>query len=139
MAWGTACFVKSTGTGDPGEGARVVVSNAGGPHQGPLPGERGMEPYPGQEKAPPRAEVAVYLGISTMGQGHETIFAQICADGLGMPIESITVYHGSTDLTSYGGGTYASRGTTLAGNAVYGAAQKLRDRGSGRGGWTSGR
>ena len=125
---GTACFVKSTGTGDPGEGARVVVSNAGGPHQGPLPGERGMEPYPGQEKAPPRAEVAVYLGISTMGQGHETIFAQICADGLGVPIESITVYHGSTDLTSYGGGTYASRGTTLAGNAVYGAAQKLRDR-----------
>ena len=62
-----------------------------------------------------------------MGQGHETIFAQICADGLGVPLESITVYHGSTDLTPYGGGTYASRGTTLAGNAVYGAAQKLRE------------
>ena len=63
-----------------------------------------------------------------MGQGHETIFAQICADGLGVPIDSVTVYHGSTDLTPYGGGTYASRGTTLAGNAVYGAAQKLRER-----------
>ena len=63
-----------------------------------------------------------------MGQGHETIFAQISADGLGVPMESITVYHGSTDLTPYGGGTYASRGTTLAGNAVYGAAQKLRER-----------
>ena len=125
---GTACFVKSTGTGDPGEGARIVVTNAGGPHMGPLPGERGMEPYPGQEKAPPQAEVAIYLGISTMGQGHETIFAQICADGLGVPLESITVYHGNTDLTPYGGGTYASRGTTLAGNAVYGAAQKLQER-----------
>ena len=127
---GTACFVKSTGTGDPGEGARIAITNAGGPFQGPLPGERGMETYPGQveAEAPPQAEVAVYLGIATMGQGHETIFAQICADGLGVPMESITVYHGSTDLTSYGGGTYASRGTTLAGNAVYGAAQKLRDR-----------
>ena len=125
---GTACFVKSTGTGDPGESARIVVTNAGGPHQGPLPGERGVEPYPGQEDAPPRAEVAVYLGIATMGQGHETIFAQICADGLGVPLEDITVYHGNTDLTTYGGGTYASRGTTLAGNAVYGAAQKLRER-----------
>ena len=125
---GTACFVKSTGTGDPGEGARIVISNAGGPHQGPLPGERGLEPFPGQEETPPQAEIAVYLGISTMGQGHETIFAQICADGLGVPIENVTVYHGSTDLTPYGGGTYASRGTTLAGNAVYGAAQKLRER-----------
>ena len=127
---GTACFVKSTGTGDPGEGARIAITNAGGPFQGPLPGERGMEQYPGQEgsEAPPQAEVAVYLGIATMGQGHETIFAQICADGLGVPMEGVTVYHGSTDLTSFGGGTYASRGTTLAGNAVYGAAQKLRER-----------
>ena len=127
---GIACFVKSTGTGDPGEGARVAITSAGGPFQGPLPGERGMEMYPGEVGAevPPKAEVAVYLGIATMGQGHETIFAQICADGLGVPLEGITVYHGSTDLTSYGGGTYASRGTTLAGNAVYGAAQKLRER-----------
>ena len=99
---GSACFVKSTGTGDPGEMARVVISGPG--------------------------EVAVYLGIATMGQGHETIFAQICADGLGMPLENVTVYHGSTDLMPFGGGTYASRGTTLAGNAVFGAARKLRDR-----------
>ena len=99
---GLGCFVKSTGTGDPGEGARVAITGGG--------------------------EAAVYLGIATMGQGHETVFAQICADGLGLPPERITVYHGNTDLTPYGGGTYASRGTTLAGNAVYGAAQKLRDR-----------
>ncbi|MCH2538693.1 MAG: molybdopterin-dependent oxidoreductase, partial [Dehalococcoidia bacterium] len=99
---GIGCFVKSTGTGDLGEGARVAIT---GPDQ-----------------------VAVYLGIATMGQGHETVMAQICADGLGVPIDSIAVYHGNTDLVSIGGGTYASRGTTLAGNAVFGAAQQLRDR-----------
>jgi carbon-monoxide dehydrogenase large subunit len=99
---GIGCFVKSTGTGDLGEGARVAITGPG--------------------------QVAVYLGIATMGQGHETVMAQICADGLGVPLESIAVYHGSTDLMSMGGGTYASRGTTLAGNAVFGAAQQLRDR-----------
>jgi len=45
-----------------------------------------------------------------------------------VPIDNIAVYHGSTDLVAIGGGTYASRGTTLAGNAVFGAAQQLRDR-----------
>lgn len=99
---GIGCFVKSTGTGDLGEGARVAITGPG--------------------------QVAVYLGIATMGQGHETVMAQICADGLGVPIDSIAVYHGSTDLVAIGGGTYASRGTTLAGNAVFGAAQQLRDR-----------
>ena len=99
---GMACFVKSTGTGDMYEGARVAVT---GPNQ-----------------------VAVYLGISTLGQGHETVMAQICADGLGVPIEYVDVYHGNTDLMPFSGGTYASRGTTLAGNAVFIAAQQLRDK-----------
>ena len=83
--------------------------------------------------------MAVYLGIATMGQGHETIFAQICADGLGVPLEDITVYHGSTDLTSYGGGTYASRGTTLAGNAVYRGSAETAGSGAGSGRWFPGR
>ena len=54
--------------------------------------------------------------------------AQICADGLGVPIEYISVYHGNTDLFPFSGGTFASRGTTLAGNAVFGAAQILKER-----------
>jgi carbon-monoxide dehydrogenase large subunit len=99
---GVACFVKSTGTGTPYEGARVVVT---GPDQ-----------------------VAVYLGIATLGQGHETVMAQICADGLGVPLDYIAVYHGNTDLMPFGGGTFASRGTTLAGNAVYGAARQLKEK-----------
>ena len=61
-----------------------------------------------------------------MGQGHETTMAQICADGLGVPIEPISVLHGSTDLMPYGVGTFGSRGTVMAGNAVHLACQKLR-------------
>ena len=99
---GVACFVKSTGSGMPYEGARVVVTGA--------------------------REVAVYLGIATLGQGHETIMAQICADGLGVPLEYVSVYHGTTDYMPYGGGTHASRCTVMAGSATYGAAQRLRER-----------
>ena len=98
---GIACFVKNTGLG-PYEGARIVVSGAN--------------------------KVAVYLGISTLGQGHETTMAQICADGLGVPMENITVFHGSTDLMPFGIGTFGSRGTVMAGNAVYLAGQQLRDK-----------
>jgi carbon-monoxide dehydrogenase large subunit len=72
--------------------------------------------------------IAVYLGIATMGQGHETTMAQICADGLGVPIERISVLHGSTDLMPYGVGTFGSRGTVMAGNAVHLACQKLREK-----------
>jgi carbon-monoxide dehydrogenase large subunit len=99
---GIACFVKSTGGGQSFEGARVVVTG--------------------------REAVAVYLGIATMGQGHETTMAQICAQGLGVPIEYVAVYHGSTDLMPYGGGTHASRGTIMAGNAVFKTAQNLKQK-----------
>jgi carbon-monoxide dehydrogenase large subunit len=98
---GMGCFVKWTGLG-PYEGARVVIHSA--------------------------QHIAVYLGIATMGQGHETTMAQICADGLGVPIEWISVLHGSTDLMPYGVGTFGSRGTVMAGNAVHLACQKLREK-----------
>ena len=99
---GVACFVKSTGGGVPFEGARIVVTGAD--------------------------QVAVYLGISTLGQGHETTMAQICAQGLGVPMEYVSVYHGSTDLMPFGGGTHASRGTVMAVNAVFMAAQALQQK-----------
>ena len=98
---GIGWFVKNTGLG-PSEGARVAVT---GPES-----------------------VAVYLGIATLGQGHETIMAQICADSLGVPMEWITVFHGHTDLMPWGGGTYSSRGTVMAGNAVHLTAQALKKR-----------
>ncbi len=98
---GMGCFVKWTGLG-PYEGARVIIHSAN--------------------------HIVVYLGIATMGQGHETIMAQICADGLGVPMERISVFHGSTDMVPYGVGTFGSRGTVMAGNAVHLACQKLRDK-----------
>ncbi len=98
---GIGWFVKNTGLG-PSEGARIAVT---GPES-----------------------VAVYLGIATLGQGHETIMAQICADSLGVPMEWITVFHGHTDLMPWGGGTYSSRGTVMAGNAVHLTAQALKKR-----------
>ena len=98
---GIGWFVKNTGLG-PSEGARVAIT---GPES-----------------------VAVYLGIATLGQGHETIMAQICADSLGVPMEWITVFHGHTDLMPWGGGTYSSRGTVMAGNAVHLTAQALKKR-----------
>ena len=54
--------------------------------------------------------------------------AQICADSLGVPMEWITVFHGHTDLMPWGGGTYSSRGTVMAGNAVHLTAQALKKR-----------
>jgi carbon-monoxide dehydrogenase large subunit len=54
--------------------------------------------------------------------------AQICADGLGVPMEWISVFHGNTDLVPFGWGTFASRGTVMCGNAVHLAAQKLRQK-----------
>ncbi|MFQ5856305.1 MAG: xanthine dehydrogenase family protein molybdopterin-binding subunit [Anaerolineae bacterium] len=96
---GVGCFVKNTGRG-PHESARVVVNSENG--------------------------IAVYLGLASLGQGHKTIMAQICADTLGVPIEHINVFHGNTDFLPSGGGTYASRGTVMGGNAVFLAAQELR-------------
>jgi carbon-monoxide dehydrogenase large subunit len=96
---GIGCFVKNTGQG-PYEGARIVVHGA--------------------------QNIAVYLGITTMGQGHETTMAQICADGLGVPMDSIHVFHGSTDFMPSGVGTFGSRGTVMAGNAVHLACQELQ-------------
>ena len=54
--------------------------------------------------------------------------SQICADALGVPMEWITVFHGSTDLMPWGGGTYSSRGTVMAGNAVHLTAEALKGR-----------
>ncbi len=72
--------------------------------------------------------VAVYVSMPSLGQGHETTMAQICADTLGVPMDQISVFHGSTDLAPLGCGTFASRGTVMGGNAVYLAAQQLRQK-----------
>ena len=70
------------------------------------------------------------IGVQTQGQGHETTFAQIVAEELGLAVENIEVEHGDTDTAPYGLGTYASRSTPTAGAATAMAARKIRDKAS---------
>lgn len=76
----------------------------------------------------PTGSAIVRIGVQTQGQGHETTFAQIVAEELGLPVENIVVEHGDTDTAPYGLGTYASRSTPTAGAATAMAARKIREK-----------
>ena len=76
----------------------------------------------------PTGKAILKLGVRTQGQGHETTFAQIVAEELGIPYEDVEVQEGDTDNTPYGLGTYASRSTPVAGAATTVIARKLRDK-----------
>jgi aerobic carbon-monoxide dehydrogenase large subunit len=71
--------------------------------------------------------VSVFVGSSSVGQGIETVFAQIAADALEMPMDRIKgVFHGSTDHVSEGFGSYSSRSVVMGGSAIMAAAGQLR-------------
>jgi carbon-monoxide dehydrogenase large subunit len=76
----------------------------------------------------PTGKVSVLTGSHAHGQGHETTFAQIVADGLGIPIEDIEVVHGDTDRVPYGVGTYGSRSAAIGGSALVKSAEKIREK-----------
>jgi carbon-monoxide dehydrogenase large subunit len=76
----------------------------------------------------PTGKAILKLGVKSQGQGHETTFAQIIAQELGIPAEDIEVQEGDTDNTPYGLGTYASRSTPVAGAAAAMIARRLRDK-----------
>jgi carbon-monoxide dehydrogenase large subunit len=70
--------------------------------------------------------ISLYMGTASVGQGVETIFAQIAADALELPVERIShVHHGSTSTVSDGYGAYHSRSTVMGGSAVLDAAEKF--------------
>ncbi len=96
---GIGCYVEGTGVG-PYEGGHVQVETSG--------------------------KVKVATGLTSQGQGHQTVFAQIVADGLGVPIEDVEVVTGDTRRFGYSVGTFASRAAVMAGNAVALAAGKTR-------------
>lgn len=104
---GIGCFVESTG-GGPSESARIAALS------------------------PSRIEL--HVGSSCMGQGHETSLAQVLADELGVPVEAIHVFHGSTTGVSKGWGTYHSRAAVMAGGAITLAAAKIREQVTSRAG-----
>lgn len=81
-----------------------------------------------QVEVHPTGKAVVRLSVQTQGQGHETTFAQIVAEELGIPPEDIEVVHGDTDQTPFGLGTYGSRSTPVSGAAVAITARKVRDK-----------
>lgn len=76
----------------------------------------------------PTGKAIARFGTKSQGQGHETTYAQIIAEELGIPAENIQVEEGDTDTAPYGLGTYASRSTPTAGAAAAIAARKIRDK-----------
>jgi carbon-monoxide dehydrogenase large subunit len=76
----------------------------------------------------PTGKAILKLGVKAQGQGHETTFAQIVAEELGIPYEDVEVQEGDTDNTPYGLGTYASRSTPVAGAATTVISRKLREK-----------
>ena len=76
----------------------------------------------------PTGKIIARFGTKSQGQGHETTYAQILAEELGIPVDHITVEEGDTDTAPYGLGTYASRSTPTAGAAAAMASRKILDK-----------
>ena len=76
----------------------------------------------------PSGKAVVSISAQPQGQGHETTFAQIVAEELGIPPEDVEVRHGDTDRSPYGLGTYGSRSTPVSGAAVAVVSRKVRDK-----------
>jgi carbon-monoxide dehydrogenase large subunit len=70
--------------------------------------------------------VTLYVGSSAIGQGLETVFAQIAADALEMPLDKVRVLHGSTTYLKEGYGSYHSRAVVMGGSAILSTAETLR-------------
>ncbi|MFI9803180.1 aerobic carbon-monoxide dehydrogenase large subunit [Streptomyces sp. NPDC052301] len=76
----------------------------------------------------PTGTAVLRISVQSQGQGHETTFAQIVAEELGIPPEDVEVVHGDTDQTPFGLGTYGSRSTPVSGAAAAMVARKVRER-----------
>ncbi len=89
----------------------------------------GLGPYEGATvKVDTQGRVLLITGSGPQGQGHETSLAQVCADALGVPLDSVSLVSGDTDAIPFGVGTIASRIATVAAPAVMGAATKVREK-----------
>ena len=79
----------------------------------------------GEIRVHPTGSVTVFTGSHSHGQGHETTFAQVVADKLGMPIENVDIVHGDTSKILFGMGTYGSRSIAVGGTAIVKALDKV--------------
>ena len=79
----------------------------------------------GEVRVHPTGKVTVFTGSHSHGQGHETTFAQVVADKLGIPMEDISIEHGDTAKVLFGMGTYGSRSLAVGGTAIVKAVDKV--------------
>jgi len=102
LGFGLACYVEGTGLG-PYEGGHIRIH--------PITGK-----------------VYVNTGLSTQGQGHDTVFAQIVADQLGVDVKDVIVVEGDTKAFDWGVATFASRAAVVSGNAIHKTAVTVRNK-----------
>ena len=79
----------------------------------------------GEVRVHPTGSVTVFTGSHSHGQGHETTFAQVVGDRLGIPIENVDIVHGDTGRVLFGMGTYGSRSIAVGGTAIVKALDKV--------------
>ncbi len=77
----------------------------------------------------PTGNVTILTGSHSHGQGHETTFAQVVADKLGIPYENVDIVHGDTAKIPFGMGTYGSRSLAVGGSAMVNAVDKVIEKG----------
>ena len=83
----------------------------------------------GTVRVHPTGSVTVFTGTHSHGQGHETTFAQLVAEKLGVSTDNVEIVHGDTDRISFGMGTYGSRSAAVGGSAIVKALDKVIDKG----------
>ena len=79
----------------------------------------------GEVRVHPTGKVTIFTGSHSHGQGHETTFAQVVADKLGIPLDDISIEHGDTGKILFGMGTYGSRSLAVGGTAIVKAVDKI--------------
>ncbi|MDN7177444.1 xanthine dehydrogenase family protein molybdopterin-binding subunit [Caballeronia sp. SEWSISQ10-4 2] len=82
----------------------------------------------GEIRVHPTGSVTVFTGSHSHGQGHETTFAQVVADRLGVSMDNIEIVHGDTGRIPFGMGTYGSRSIAVGGSAIMKALDKIEDK-----------
>jgi carbon-monoxide dehydrogenase large subunit len=77
----------------------------------------------------PTGKVTVFTGSHSHGQGHETTFAQLTADLLGIGLDDVEIVHGDTGRVPFGMGTYGSRSGAVGGTAIHMSIEKIKEKG----------
>ena len=108
---GYACYIEACG---------IAPSNVAG-----ALGARAGLFEAGEVRVHPTGKVTVFTGSHSHGQGHETTFAQVVADRLGIPMDDVDIVHGDTSKVLFGMGTYGSRSIAVGGTAIVKAVDKV--------------